>query len=84
MPAKSTLPRAMTGCSGTPPEMNSILEPLLAMLAICFPLVMTFVIVSLQTRKPTCGCRKASAIQCDGLQQKGAELSNAEEKHVAQ
>lgn len=73
----------MTGCSGTPPEMNSILEPLLAILAICFPLVMTYVIVSLQLHKPTPGCRKASAMTRDDLSQKGAELSNVEEKHAA-
>lgn len=84
MPEKLTLPRAMTGCSGTPPKMNSILEPLLTMLAICFPLVMTYVILSLQMRKPTSGCREASAIARDDLPQKGMELSRVEEKHATQ
>lgn len=54
------------------------------MLAICFPLVMTYVILSLQMRKPTSGYRKASAIARDNLPQNKIELSRAEEKHAAQ
>ena len=64
--------------------MNTILEPLLAILAICFPLGMTYVILSLQMRKPTSGCLEASAIARDDLPQKGMELSSVEEKHAAQ
>lgn len=64
--------------------MNTILEPLLAILAICFPLAMTYVILSLQLRKPDSGCQKASAIKRDDPLHKGTELSCAEKKHAAQ
>jgi len=50
MSEKLTLPLAMTDCSGTPPDMDSTLEPLLALFAIFFPLGMTYVILSLQMR----------------------------------
>jgi len=84
MSEKLTLPRVMTGCSGTPPKMNSILEPLLAILAIFFPLGMTYVILSLQLHKPAPGCRKASASARDGLPQNRAGLSCTDDKHAAQ
>lgn len=63
--------------------MNAILEPLLAVLAIVVPLGMAYIIVLLQSRKPACGQRKASAITRDGLLPKRMELSSAEEKYVA-
>jgi hypothetical protein len=51
--------------------MDAILEPLLAILAIVVPLGLAYVIVLLQSRRPDCGCRKASAITCDSpLQRK--------------
>lgn len=84
MSVKLTLLRVMTGCSGALPKMSAILEPLLAILAICFPLAMTYVIVSLQLHKPASGCRKASAIARDDHPQEVAELSRAEGKHAAQ
>jgi hypothetical protein len=63
--------------------MSTILEPLLAILAIVVPLGMAYVIVLLQSRNSACGCRKASAITRDDPLQKGMELSSAEEKHAA-
>ena len=63
--------------------MNTILEPLLAMLAIIVPLGLAYVILLLQIRKSACCCRKASAITRDDLLQKRAELSRAEEEHTA-
>jgi hypothetical protein len=45
-----------------PPDMDSILEPLLALLAIFFPLGMTYIILLLQLNGPSSGRRKASAM----------------------
>jgi hypothetical protein len=64
-------------------DMDAVLEPLLAILAIVVPLGLAYVIVLWQSRKPACGCRKVSAITRDDLLQKRAELSRAEEKHAA-
>jgi hypothetical protein len=64
-------------------DMDAILEPLLAILAIVVPLGLAYVIVLWQSRKPACGCRKVSAITRDDLLQKRTELSRAEEKHAA-
>jgi hypothetical protein len=61
--------------------MDTVLDPMLAMLAICFPLVMTYVIVSLQTCKLTSSCRKSSAISRNDFLQHRRELSHAEEKY---
>ncbi|MGB8076749.1 MAG: hypothetical protein WCF09_02595 [Gallionella sp.] len=46
-------------------EMDAILEPLFAILAIAVPLGLAYIIVLLQSRKPACGCRKESAITHD-------------------
>ena len=48
-----------------PLDVDTILLPLLAMLAIVVPLGLAYVILSLQSRKPACGCRKVSAITRD-------------------
>jgi len=62
--------------------MNSILEPLLAILAIVIPLGMAYVILLLQSRKPACGRWKASAaIAHNNLLHK--KLTRAEEKNTA-
>jgi hypothetical protein len=45
--------------------MDAILEPLFAIIAIVIPLGLAYVIVLLQSRKPACGCREASAITRD-------------------
>jgi len=63
--------------------MNSIMEPLLAILAIVVPLGMAYVILLLQARKPTGGCRETSAIPHNDLRHKMAKLARAEEKHTA-
>jgi hypothetical protein len=55
--------------------MNSILEPLLAILAIVAPLWMAYFILLLQARKPAGGCRKSSAITRDYLRRKMANLA---------
>ena len=83
MSGKLNLPRVMTGCSGTPPKMSTIMEPLLAILAIVVPLGIAYVIMLWQSRKPACDGRKASAITRDELLQKRMELSRAEEKYTA-
>jgi hypothetical protein len=49
--------------------MNSILEPLLAILAILVPLGLAYVIVSLRSRNPAFGCWKVSATARDDLLQ---------------
>lgn len=46
-------------------DMDAILEPLLAILAIVVPLGLAYVILSWQSRKQGCGCRKVSAITRD-------------------
>jgi hypothetical protein len=52
-------------------DMDNILEPLLAILAIVVPLGLAYVFLLLQSRKPACGCRKVSAITRDApLQRK--------------
>jgi len=61
--------------------MDAILEPLLAVLAILFPLGMTYVILLLQLHEPASGRRKVSAH--DDTMQEEAELSRAEEKRTA-
>jgi Flp pilus assembly protein TadB len=63
--------------------MNSILEPLLAILAIVAPLGLAYAILLWQSRKPACARRKASATARDDLLRKRAELSRAEEKQAA-
>lgn len=60
--------------------MNNILAPLLAILAIIIPLVVAYVIVTLQERKPVCNCRKESASNRAAMPQNGEGLSHAEEK----
>jgi hypothetical protein len=45
--------------------MDTILLPLLALLVIILPLVLAYVIMSLQSRNPAFGCRKISAITRD-------------------
>jgi len=45
--------------------MDTILLPLLAMLAIILPLVLAYAIVSFRSRNPAFGCRKVSAITRD-------------------
>lgn len=63
--------------------MNSILNPLLAILAIIAPLGLAYVIVLFQALNPACDYRKASAITRDDLRQEGMELTHAEEKYGA-
>lgn len=63
--------------------MSTILEPLLAILAIVVPLGMAYVIVLLQSRNPACDCREGSATTRDDLLKKRMELSRVEEKHAA-
>jgi hypothetical protein len=57
--------------------MDSILEPLLAILAIVAPLELAYVILSWQSRKSTGGSRKSSATTRDDLLHK--KLFRAEE-----
>jgi hypothetical protein len=64
-------------------DMDTILEPLLAILAIVVPLGLAYVIVLLQSRKPACGCRKVSALTRDDPLQKRTGLFPSEEKHPA-
>jgi hypothetical protein len=64
--------------------MSSILEPLLAVLAIVVPLGVAYVIVLLESRNSACGCRQASAISRDDLPQNRAGLSCTDDKHAAQ
>ena len=61
--------------------MNSILNPLLAILAIVVPLGFAYVILLWQAHNPACDCRKEFAITRDDLRQAGMELSHAEEKY---
>ncbi len=63
--------------------MNSILEPLLAILAIFVPLGMAYVILLFQSRKPADRCRKESTITHNNLLNKMAKLSLADEKNAA-
>jgi len=68
--------------------MDTILDPLLAILVIVVPLGMAYAILLFQSRKPVCDCRKIparkiSAITRDNLLQIGTELSRAEGKHAA-
>lgn len=46
-------------------DMDTLLEPLLAILVIVVPLGLAYVILSWQSRKTACGCRKVSAITRD-------------------
>ena len=62
--------------------MDTILGPLLAILAIVVPLGLAYVIVLLQSRKPGYGCRKVSAIARNDLLQKSTELPCPEEKQA--
>ena len=61
--------------------MDTVLDPMLAILAILVPLGLAYITLLWQVRKSTCGRRKASAIKRDELLQKRAELSHAEEKY---
>jgi len=63
--------------------MNSILEPLLAILAIVVPLGMAYVILFFQSSKSAGCCRKESAITGHDLLKKMAKLSLADEKNAA-
>jgi hypothetical protein len=63
--------------------MNSILNPLLAVLAIVVPLGLAHVILLWQERNPACDCREEFSITRDDLRQAGMELSHAEEKFGA-
>ena len=57
----------MTGCPDAPLRMDSILEPLMALLAILFPLGMTYVILLLQLdERSSGGSRKESAMAREG------------------
>ena len=78
MPEKLSLLRIKTRCPSHPPETNSILEPLLTILAVLAPLGMAYVILLLQARKPSGGCRKSSAITRNDLQRKMAKLARTE------
>jgi hypothetical protein len=63
--------------------MSSILESLLYILAILFPLGMTYVILLLQTSNPPSSRRKTPATARDDLLQNMACLSCAKDKHAA-
>jgi hypothetical protein len=61
-----------------PLSVDSILEPLLAILAIVVPLGLAYAILSWQSRKQAGGCRKSSAITRNDLQRKMVKLSRIE------
>ena len=78
MQEKLSLLPVMTRCPSASLDMNSILEPLLAILAIVVPLGLAYVILSWQSRKQAGGCRKSSAITRDDLQREMVKLSRIE------
>lgn len=83
MSGKLTLPRVMTCGSIVPPDMNSILDPLLAIFAIVVPLALAYVVLLWQAHNPACDYRKEYAITCDDLRQGEMSLSRADEKYGA-
>jgi hypothetical protein len=62
--------------------MDTVLDPLLAILGILVPLVVAYVIVFMQARKPDSCERRTSATVRNDLLQKRKE-SRAEETHTA-
>lgn len=62
--------------------MNSILEPLLAILAIVVPLGLAYAILLWQSRKPPCDGRKVFAGTRDDPQQKRTKLPRAKEERA--
>jgi hypothetical protein len=62
--------------------MDTILEPLLAILVIVIPIGLAYVILFLQANKPACGGRKVSAVTRNDLLLDGTELSRAEKKQA--
>ncbi len=83
MQEKLSLPRVMICSPSVLPKMDSILEPLLAILAIVIPLGLAYVILVLQARKSAGSCRKASAITHNELSHEMAKLARADEKNAA-
>lgn len=83
MSGKLTLPRVITCCPDAPPDMNNILPPLFAILAIVVPLGLAYVILLRQAHNPACDYRKESAITRDDLRQEEMDLTHAEEKYGA-
>lgn len=73
----------MTDRSGAQLNMNSMLNLLLAILAIVVPLGMAYLILLWQARNPPCDYRKESAIARDDLRKAEMELSQTEEKYGA-
>jgi hypothetical protein len=61
--------------------MINIMVPLLAVLAIVVPLVVAYVIVLMQSRRPTCSCRKELVSTVADPLQSREEFSHAEEKY---
>lgn len=61
--------------------MNSMLNLLLAILAIVVPLGLAYVILLWQEHNLVCDCRDEFAITCDDLRQERMKLSHAEEKY---
>jgi hypothetical protein len=62
--------------------MDTVWDPLLALLGIVIPLGLAYLMLLFQACNPDCGRRKAPAI-CDEQRQEGMELSRAEEKNAA-
>ena len=61
--------------------MSNLLMPLLAVLAIVIPLVVAYVIVFMQSRRPTCSCRKETASTVAHPLQNREGFPHAEEKY---
>jgi hypothetical protein len=63
--------------------MNSLLNPLLAIIAIVVPLGLAYTILLWQAHNPVCDYRKEYRITCDELRHEEMKLSHAEEKYGA-
>lgn len=63
--------------------MDTIFDPMLAILAIIVPLGLAYIVIQKQAHKPPFVYPNLSAMTCKGAQQETNELSSAEKKQAA-